>query len=1075
MNKLTLAFLLSFSGVTMGLTVSWTNSPPKIDGKLDDTVWKTAEVSVLKPDSKKQSIKNRTTVQLGYDSENLYLAFVCHESRMDLLKTAWDHFEERDSAIWNDDCVEILLDPFNSEFDYYQILVNSAGVVADCRTDDWLWNTKLRQGIQKMADRWTVELAIPFADLGYVPVGGEIWRGNLCREEKPAKELSAVYPSEGCFAIPARFGSLSFQAKHQAVKFSLTKHHSGCLEGILTNSSANVFKGNVIVRCLEDRDVAAKVMHAVEIASAGQTAVVLNFKPTAKTSSIDIEVTDAAGTKSIYHNRFMHTAATNKPQLRVWQVDRPLYKELFSDQPLNMIQKGALFWTHGMYYTNTRLMASQYGISYRYEDFLKAIGENNLSPMLEGPSFIGSYYNARYYFPKYGIKGILLADARGGPTPEIDNGPFMPDPKAVEYYIKRTLKELQECKDLIWAVCYGDELFEYNETRGIEFFATMKDKYPYIVEADREIKEKYGSGKYGIPLSKDDNNPYRWIAYRRWMNDKMIDIFNTLYKRIKADYPNLVVVSPDPIAFHRPYDFSRWKPFSDILTHQLYPRRTSTRADFGFITKLIRDISGIEEVWPCLHVENYAASFTPQEVVEMVSQAFRNGATGFHYYLDDTIGRYAKKKYLYSEYFGAPDRWQIEMALLAEGRKMNKLKFPKADFAILYSCDSYSGQLPDQIADEAEVAYTLCGPVAGSWFKFIDDNQIERGTVRLADYRVIYIPYATYQRESVIAKLADYVQNGGVLVCGDPEAFSYDTVGKDVSSWRKKLFGTKTIGYVKLNNLLYKQTKLPVFAKAVKVSLGSDTTILGRFENNDPAIVSHTFGKGRTIYFCANPFKIQALANEGWKSLFKGMQVDFDLAVNQDIWRFRFPESLIKPLTPPTGRCLTNNQIFWKSFEPLGFCNIDTKGTYRYDIAPDGIRDQGEATDISFVDGHLTNRRKALLGGNVHLGDSKLEDWIIRFDRPDPTAITFDFKREYPVEKVVLFYTGQLPEVSVEVSKDGRTWQSLATSAAPSATADIIALTLSGRATAAQYVRVNFGQRPPKASFTLVETEVWAK
>jgi hypothetical protein len=53
---------------------------------------------------------------------------------------------------------------------------------------------------------------------------------------------------------------------------------------------------------------------------------------------------------------------------------------------------------------------------------------------------------------------------------------------------------------------------------------------------------------------------------------------------------------------------------------------------------------------------------------------------------------------------------------------------------------------------------------------------------------------------------------------------------------------------------------------------------------------------------------------------------DLSLQIDQKVWRFAFPESLIKKLPEPQGLCVTNNHILWRLFEPLTSWNGD-KGT----------------------------------------------------------------------------------------------------------------------------------------------------
>jgi hypothetical protein len=1073
MKKMIGLLLLCLSTTSMGLTVSRITTSPKFDGKLDEPFWQAAESADMK-ERQGGEVKNRTTVRMAYDDMFLYVAFTCFESRMDQVKNLWTHPEERDNTIWDDDCVEVMVDPFGSGVNYCHIVINSSGVTADSRTEDYTWNPTLVHGIRTDNDRWTVELAIPFMDLGYTPKGGEVWKGNLCREEKPANELSCLYPTDWSFLNLEKFGPLRFQPEKGQDAFSLTKLHGGKMEGVVKNDQASSQKFKVIVRCLEDQKTAAEASTDVTVASSETAPVSLSYKPTAKTTAFEVEVIDVSQSRTVYHNQFEQQSITPKTPLRVWQVEKPLYKELWSDEPSGLVKEGSMFWAHGRDFVSMRQLASQYGMRYVYEEYYPLLAQHKLWSFVIGQTFASKSYNTEYYDRKYGVKEVLLADPRGGTTPTEGGAPFFLDPESVKYYMEKTLTEIKKGGDIFWAVSYGDEIYEINEKRGVEMFANMKD-YKYIQQVDQAIRETCG-GQYGMPQSLNDKNPYRWIAYRKWMNDRYAEIFVDFYKRIKEVNPKIHVISPDPTAMHHPYDFSRWGQFSDILTHQLYPRRNPNRATFGFIPKFIRDLSGMEEVWPCLHVENYGGSFTPQEVLELISQAFRNGATGFHYYLCDIIGRQAKKKFMHMEYYGAPDRWQIETEVMAEARRMNKLRFPKkADCAILYSCDSYASQPPGSTTDEIEIAYTFVGPVAGSWFKFIDDYQIDRGTVNPADFKVIYIPFATFQRESVIEKLAEYVKNGGVIVCGDPEAFSHDTLGKDMSGWRKKLFGVDLGKTAKAGDIYYNSEKLPICSGAYQVELVANAKVMARFANDTPAIVSNTFGKGKTIFFCANPFRIPSVSNANWKAFFKNLQKDLGLATDHDIWRFRFPESLIKPLPRPTGQCLTNNHIFWESNNPLSLVNVDTQGIYSYSVAPDNISDEGGSADIPFESGDLTDRRKAPNSGNVDQGEGKLEEWVVRYGKADPAAITFDFKKAYPVEKVVIFYTGQLPDVTVEISTDGQAWQPFASAGAKPATEDVYDLTLAGSPTSARYVRVNFGSRTEKSTFSLAELEVWAK
>jgi hypothetical protein len=79
------------------------------------------------------------------------------------LRTAWSHAEERDNAIWQDDCVEVFLDPLSrGTATGMHIVVNSAGVCYDA------WD-----GDRRLLDKneWTGEMNLSPFDIdnnGYI-------------------------------------------------------------------------------------------------------------------------------------------------------------------------------------------------------------------------------------------------------------------------------------------------------------------------------------------------------------------------------------------------------------------------------------------------------------------------------------------------------------------------------------------------------------------------------------------------------------------------------------------------------------------------------------------------------------------------------------------------------------------------------------------------------------------------------------------------------------------------------------------------------------------------------------------
>lgn len=109
-----------------------TETPPEIDGLLDDQVWKTApSVTGFKsfiPDFG-EDLDFETVVYMAYDEENLYFAFRCFDDEPDKIKAS---VNSRDNIV-ADDWVCINLDSFNDQQSLYAFYINPHGIQSDSR------------------------------------------------------------------------------------------------------------------------------------------------------------------------------------------------------------------------------------------------------------------------------------------------------------------------------------------------------------------------------------------------------------------------------------------------------------------------------------------------------------------------------------------------------------------------------------------------------------------------------------------------------------------------------------------------------------------------------------------------------------------------------------------------------------------------------------------------------------------------------------------------------------------------------------------------------------------------------
>lgn len=200
-------------------------TPPTIDGKLDDTCWqnsaKTGELTQFEPQRGEPATQS-TTIYLAYDANNLYVAFECFKTDMGNLAA---NQTRRDSFFFSDDHVEILIDTFHDGRNCYAFALNPLGTQTDRRlineganrrtgqsmigtaiSWDCDWQGQAAQG----SDSWTAEFAIPFAELRFSKkMETATWGINFWRnDESPAEEQTWADLGERQYAV-SKFGQLT--------------------------------------------------------------------------------------------------------------------------------------------------------------------------------------------------------------------------------------------------------------------------------------------------------------------------------------------------------------------------------------------------------------------------------------------------------------------------------------------------------------------------------------------------------------------------------------------------------------------------------------------------------------------------------------------------------------------------------------------------------------------------------------------------------------------------------------------------------------------------------------------------
>jgi hypothetical protein len=199
-----------------------TDTPPKIDGVLDDPVWAKAPsetgFKTWQPDFGKD-MHEKTIVYYAYDRENLYFAYRCYDSEPAKIKAS---IRARDT-IRADDWICLNLDTFNDHQSVYAFYVNPLGIQMDSRfeggaedyTIDVVWYSTGRID----AEGYTIEVRIPFKSIRYrhrEPVEmGIIFERNISRYSE-----SGTHPA----LDPAR--GLDFLNVTRPLQFTDIKHYT---------------------------------------------------------------------------------------------------------------------------------------------------------------------------------------------------------------------------------------------------------------------------------------------------------------------------------------------------------------------------------------------------------------------------------------------------------------------------------------------------------------------------------------------------------------------------------------------------------------------------------------------------------------------------------------------------------------------------------------------------------------------------------------------------------------------------------------------------------------------------------
>ncbi|TWJ04567.1 carbohydrate binding protein with CBM9 domain [Mucilaginibacter frigoritolerans] len=194
--------------------VTHTNTPPVIDGDVNDAVWQqtpwTDDFRDIEGDLKPNP-PLRTKVKMLWDDSCLYIAAQIYDPAV------WATLKHHDDIIYRDNDFEVFIDPNKTGHQYFEIECNALNTIFDLFLNKPYrnngnamigWNAeglrsavKIQGTLNNPSDTdqgWTMEMVVPFKSISLgdnvqIPHDGTLWRINFSRVEWDTKVVDGKY------------------------------------------------------------------------------------------------------------------------------------------------------------------------------------------------------------------------------------------------------------------------------------------------------------------------------------------------------------------------------------------------------------------------------------------------------------------------------------------------------------------------------------------------------------------------------------------------------------------------------------------------------------------------------------------------------------------------------------------------------------------------------------------------------------------------------------------------------------------------------------------------------------------
>lgn len=394
------------------------------------------------------------------------------------------------------------------------------------------------------------------------------------------------------------------------------------------------------------------------------------------------------------------------------------------------------------------------------------------------------------------------------------------------------------------------------------FLNNLQENYESI---NKTFKEEKG---FHIPKEVNPSTPKekaRRSIFVHWVRTKMQGIL-ALQSEIFHDH-----IDPEGTVISNIHgeDVVDFEVHGSMVDHpgpsgraQFSDREMVLRYWDGYIFRMWRDLTD-KILFSSARINNgvvRARSIPTREAVKYWhNQGVQNGTVGFYQWLNDygprngqggNVGRFSGPAFANPDSSTLPkERWNAVLDISRELSHTKVFDPPTSKTGILLSFDTVNIHgWKRMFSTYVELAKS------GVWNSFISDREIMNGSEDLDQWEVIYIPVMDYTHTEVIDKLRSFIQEGGTVISLDPNVFSYDMSGNDISGYRKELFGISgkkekpEHGSVQMNDR-YSSEFIYSPETSYSVTPSEESESIGVYPDGSTAVVSHGLGEGQAIYW----------------------------------------------------------------------------------------------------------------------------------------------------------------------------------------------------------------------------------